>query len=82
MVAETPPPPPPPPPPPLIMIMSMASDLTTRTIVWAGRPTESAQQTMGLQVPITVEASWLAGAHASQFRDEALARLPLFTHED
>jgi len=54
----------------------MASDLTTRQIVWAGRPTEGAQQTMGLQVPITVEASWLAGAHAARYREEALARLP------
>jgi len=60
------------------MIMSMASDLTTRQIVWAGRPTEGAQQTMGLQVPITVEASWLAGAHADRWHDEALAALPTF----
>jgi len=64
------------------MILSMASDLTTREIVWAGRKTDDAQQTMGLHNPITVEAAWMAGAYADSFRDEALARLPLFTHED
>ena len=58
------------------MIMSMASDLTTREIVWAGRKTDDAQQTMGQDLPITVEASWLAGAHADRYRDEAIARLP------
>ena len=64
------------------MIMTPASCITTRQIVWAGRPTDDAQQTMGLQAPITVEASWLAGAHASRWHDEAISRLPLFTHED
>jgi hypothetical protein len=58
------------------MILSMATDLQTRQIVWAGRPTDDAQQTMGRLVPITVEASWIAGAHADTFRDEAIARLP------
>ena len=64
------------------MIMSMASDLTTRQIVWAGRKTETSAQTMGQDLPITVEATWLAGAFADRFADEALARLPEFTHAD
>ena len=72
----------PPPPPPSIMIMSMASCLTTRQTVWAGRKTETAQQTMGQDVPIAVEATWLAGAHADRWHDEAIARLPVFTHDD
>jgi len=54
----------------------MASCLTTRSIVWAGRPTEGAQQTMGLHVPITVEAAWIAGAYADRHHAEAVARLP------
>jgi hypothetical protein len=64
------------------MIFSMASELSTRRIVWAGRETDDAQQTMGLTNPITIEAVWLAGAHADTFRQEAIDRLPLFTHED
>jgi hypothetical protein len=64
------------------MILSMASDLSTRQTVWAGRKTENAQQTMGQHVPITVEAAWLAGAYADRYHDEAIARLPHFTHED
>ena len=58
------------------MIMSMASDLSTRQIVWAGRKTDDAQQTMGQDLPITIEAVWLAGSAAATWRDEALARLP------
>ena len=64
------------------MIFSMASEIRTRQIVWAGRETDDAQQTMGLTNPITIEAVWLAGAHADTFRHEAIARLPIFTHED
>jgi hypothetical protein len=60
------------------MIMSMATDLTTRQIVWAGRKTETAQQTMGLELPITVEATWLAGAYADRYHDEAIAAIPTF----
>jgi hypothetical protein len=58
------------------MIMSMASDLSTRRIVWAGRKTDDAQQTMGQELPISIETEWLAGAYADRYRDEALARLP------
>ena len=54
----------------------MATDLTTRQTVWAGRKTDDAQQTMGLDLPITIEAVWLAGGAAATWRDEALARLP------
>ena len=64
------------------MIMSPASCLKTRQTVWAGRKTETSAQTMGQDLPITVEAAWLAGAYADRFRDEALARLPEFTHAD
>lgn len=64
------------------MILTPASCLTTRRIVWAGRKTETAQQTMGLELPITIESEWLAGAYSDRYRDEALAALPLFTHED
>ena len=58
------------------MIMSPASCLTTRQLVWAGRKTETSQQTMGQELPITVEAAWLAGAYADRFADEAIERLP------
>ena len=64
------------------MIMSMASDLTTRQIVWAGRKTETSPQTCGARLPITVEATWLAGAYADRFADEAIAALPAFSHDD
>lgn len=64
------------------MIMSMASDLTTREIVWAGRKTDDAPQTIGAHLPITVEATWLAGAYADRFADEAIAALPSFSHDD
>jgi len=60
------------------MILSMASDLTTRRIVWAGRKTDDAPQTMGQDLPITVESEWLAGAYAEKFADEALAAIPSF----
>jgi hypothetical protein len=58
------------------MIMSMATDLTTRQIVWAGRKTETAQQTMGLELPLTVESEWIAGAYADRYAAEAIAALP------
>ncbi len=64
------------------MIFSMATDLTTRQTVWAGRKTDDAQQTMGQDLPITIEAVWLAGSAAATWHAEAIARLPLFTHED
>ena len=64
------------------MIMSMASDLKTREIVWAGRKTETSPQTVGQDLPITVEATWLAGAFADRFADEAIAALPSFSHDD
>lgn len=60
------------------MILSMATDLKTRRIVWAGRKTETSPQTMGQDLPITVESEWLAGAHADRWHDEAIARLPVF----
>lgn len=60
------------------MIMSMASDLTTRQIVWAGRKTDDAPQTVGAHLPITVEAAWLAGAYSDRFADEAIAKIPTF----
>jgi hypothetical protein len=60
------------------MILSMASDLTTRRIVWAGRKTETSPQTMGQDLPVTVESGWLAGAYAEKFADEALAAIPSF----
>lgn len=64
------------------MIFSQASCLTTRQTVWAGRQTDAAQQSMGLEVPITIESVWIAGGAAATWHDEAIARLPLFTHED
>ena len=60
------------------MIMSMASDLKTRQIVWAGRKTETAHQTMGQDLPITVEAAWMAGAYADRWHEEAIAKIPTF----
>jgi hypothetical protein len=60
------------------MIMSPASCLKTRQIVWAGRKTETSPQTMGNDLPITVEATWLAGAFADRYHDEAIAALPTF----
>jgi hypothetical protein len=60
------------------MIMSMASDLKTRQIVWAGRKTETAPQTMGQDLPITVEAAWMAGAYADRWHEEAIAKIPTF----
>lgn len=54
------------------MIMSPASCLKTRQIVWAGRKTETSPQTMGNDVPITVEAAWLAGAYADRFADDVV----------
>ena len=56
----------------------MASEIRTRQIVWAGRETDDAQQTMGLTNPITIEATWLAGAHADTWHAEAIAKLPNF----
>lgn len=64
------------------MIMSPASCLATRQTVWAGRKTETSAQTMGNDLPITVESAWLAGAYADRYHAEAIAALPLFTHED
>jgi hypothetical protein len=64
------------------MILTMATDLSTRRIVWAGRPTDDAPQTRGNDLPITVEGEWIAGVMAAQWHDEAIARLPIFTHED
>ena len=58
------------------MIFSAASDLKTRQTVWAGRKTETAPQTMGQDLPITIEAVWLAGSAAATWHDEAIARLP------
>ena len=58
------------------MILTPASDLTTRRIVWAGRKTETSQQTMGLDLPLTVETEWIAGAYSDRYRDEAIAALP------
>jgi len=58
------------------MILSPASDLATRQTVWAGRKTDDAQQTMGQELPITIESVWYAGAAASTWQDEAIARLP------
>ena len=60
------------------MILSMASDLTTRRTVWAGRKTETSAQTMGQDLPITVEPEWLAGAYAAPWHDEATAAPPTF----
>ena len=60
------------------MIMSMTSDLKTRQIVWAGRKTETAPQTMGQDLPITVEAAWVAGAYADRWHEEAIAKIPTF----
>jgi hypothetical protein len=60
------------------MILTPASCLKTRQIVWAGRKTETSPQTMGNDVPITVEATWLAGAYADRYHDEAIDRLPVF----
>ena len=60
------------------MILTMATDLQTRRIVWAGRKTETAPQTMGQDLPITVESEWIAGAHADRWHDEAIAKLPTF----
>jgi len=57
----------------------MASDLQTRRIVWAGRKTETAQQTMGQDLPLTVESEWIAGAYSDRWHDEAIAALPLPT---
>ena len=56
----------------------MASDLKTRQIVWAGRKTETAPQTMGQDLPITVEAAWMAGAYADRWHEEAIAKIPTF----
>jgi hypothetical protein len=64
------------------MILTMASDLTTRRIVWAGRKTETAHQTMGQDLPLTVESEWIAGAYSDRWHDEAIAALPVFTHDD
>jgi len=58
--------------------MSMATDLQTRRIVWAGRKTETAHQTMGQDLPITVESEWIAGAYADRWHDEAIAKIPTF----
>ena len=60
------------------MILSMATDLQTRRIVWAGRKTDDAPQTMGLDLPLTVETEWIAGAHSDRWHDEAIAALPTF----
>lgn len=62
----------------------MASDLATRQTVWAGRKHPAHDQTRVASTgnPITVEGSWIAGVFAEQWHDEAIARLPLFTHED
>ena len=60
------------------MIMTPATCLKTRQIVWAGRKTETSPQTMGQDLPITVEASWLAGAYADRRHEEAIAKLPTF----
>jgi hypothetical protein len=60
------------------MIMSPATCLKTRQIVWAGRKTETSPQTMGQDLPITVEASWLAGAYADRWHEEAIAKIPTF----
>jgi hypothetical protein len=54
------------------MILSMASDLNTRQIVWAGRQTNDAPQTMGLNVPIAVEAVWIAGSYAQTYADDVV----------
>ena len=60
------------------MILSMATALKTRRTVWAGRKTDDAPQTMGNDLPITVEPEWLAGAFAERHHDEAIAALPTF----
>lgn len=60
------------------MILTPASCLTTRRIVWAGRKTETAPQTMGQELPITLESEWLAGCYAERYADEAIAALPTF----
>jgi hypothetical protein len=60
------------------MIMSPATCLKTRQIVWAGRKTETSHQTMGQDLPITVEAAWLAGAYADRWHEEAIAKIPTF----
>ena len=53
------------------MILSMASDLKTRRIVWAGRKTDNAPQTMGDDLPLTVETEWIAGVYATKYEHEA-----------
>ena len=60
------------------MILTMATDLKTRRIVWAGRKTETSPQTMGQDLPLTVESEWLAGAYSDRWHDEAIAALPTF----
>ena len=60
------------------MILTPASCLKTRQIVWAARKTETSHQTMGNEQPITTEAAWLAGAFADRYHDEAIAALPTF----
>ena len=60
------------------MILSMASDLSTRRIVWAGRKTDDAPQTMGQDLPLTVESEWIAGAYSDRYQAEALAAIPTF----
>jgi hypothetical protein len=60
------------------MILTPATCLSTRRIVWAGRKTDSAQQTMGLELPITIESEWIAGAYSDRYAAEAIAALPTF----
>jgi len=64
------------------MILSQASCLKTRQTVWAGRKTETSPQTMGQDLPITIESVWYAGAAAATWHDEAIAALPAFSHDD
>lgn len=60
------------------MILTPASDLTTRRIVWAGRKTDDAPQTAGIDLPLTVESEWIAGAYSDRYAAEAIAALPTF----
>jgi hypothetical protein len=51
------------------MILTPCSDLKTRETLWVGRKTETAPQT-GNDLPIAVEASWIAGVYAEKFADD------------
>ena len=63
-------------------IYSQCSDLETRETMWVARKTETAPQTRYAGMICPAETWWWAGVHADAFHDEAIAALPLFTHDD